>query len=205
MFNQISTLMKKAKLFMACLLTLLCTVAFAQNQQVKGSITDTKGEPLPGVSVVVEGTTLGVITGADGEFTVSAKNGQVLNFYLFGMKSQKVTVNGPVLNVVMEDDALALDEAVVTALGITRSEKSLGYAATTVKNDEIVAHHSTNVTNALAGKVAGMQISATTTDPGAGTNVIIRGYSSINVNNQPLYVVDGIIVVGMGSLSSEEI
>ena len=205
MFNQISTLMKKAKLFMACLLTLLCTVAFAQNQQVKGSITDTKGEPLPGVSVVVEGTTLGVITGADGEFTVSAKNGQVLNFYLFGMKSQKVTVNGPVLNVVMEDDALALDEAVVTALGITRSEKSLGYAATTVKNDEIVAHHSTNVTNALAGKVAGMQISATTTDPGAGTNVIIRGYSSINGSNQPLYVVDGIVVGGMGNLSSEDI
>ena len=196
--------MKKAKLFMACLLTILSTIAFAQNQ-VKGSITDAAGEPLPGVSVVVEGTTLGVITGADGQYTISAKNGQVLNFYLFGMKSQKITVTGPILDVVMEDDALALDEAVVTALGITRSEKSLGYAATTVKSDEIMARHTTNVTNALAGKVAGMQISATTTDPGASTNVIIRGYSSINGSNQPLYVVDGIIVGGMGNLSSEDI
>ncbi len=197
--------MKKAKLFMACLLTLLTTVVFAQNQVVKGTITDEKGEPLPGVSVVVEGTTLGVITGNDGKYSISAKDGQVLNFYLFGMKSVRQTVSGPVMNVKMEEDALALDEAVVTALGITRSEKSIGYAATTVKSDEIIAHHSTNVTTALAGKVAGVQISSTTTDPGASTNVIIRGYSSINGSNQPLYVVDGIIVGGMGSLSSEDI
>ena len=197
--------MKKAKLFMACLLTLLTTVVYAQHQTVKGTITDEKGEPLPGVSVVVEGTTLGVITGNDGKYSISAKDGQVLNFYLFGMKSVRQTVSGPVMNVKMEEDALALDEAVVTALGITRSEKSIGYAATTVKSDEIIAHHSTNVTTALAGKVAGVQISSTTTDPGASTNVIIRGYSSINGSNQPLYVVDGIIVGGMGSLSSEDI
>jgi TonB-linked SusC/RagA family outer membrane protein len=197
--------MKKAKLFMACLLTLLTTVLYAQNQVVKGTITDEKGDPLPGVSVVVEGTTLGVVTGSDGKFSISAKDGQVLNFYLFGMKSVRQTVSGSSMNVKMEEDALALDEAVVTALGITRSEKSIGYAATTVKSDEIVAHHSTNVTTALAGKVAGVQISSTTTDPGASTNVIIRGYSSINGSNQPLYVVDGIIVGGMGSLSSEDI
>ena len=205
MFNLISTLMKKAKLFMACLLAVLSTALFAQNQQVKGSISDEKGEPLAGVSVVVEGTTIGVITGSDGTFTISAKNGQVLNFYLYGMKSQKQTVSGPVINVTMEEDILALDEAVVTALGITRSEKSLGYAATTVKNEEIIGQHATNVTTALAGKVAGLQVSSTTTDPGASTNVIIRGYSSINGNNQPLYVVDGIVVGGMGSLSTEDI
>lgn len=197
--------MKRIKLIFACLLMAISATVYAQSQQVRGTVSDSKGEPLAGVSVVVEGTTIGVITGADGEFSVSAKNGQVLNFYLFGMKSQKQTVNGPTLNVTMEDDALALDEAVVTAMGITRSEKSLGYAATTVKNDEIVGQHATNVTTALAGKVAGMQISATTTDPGASTNVIIRGYSSINGNNQPLYVIDGIVVGGMGSLSSEDI
>lgn len=197
--------MKKAKLFMACLLAVLTTAVFAQSQKVSGKITDEKGEPLAGVSVVVEGTTIGVITGADGEYTISAKNGQVLNFYLYGTKSQKQTVSGSVLNVTMEEDILALDEAVVTALGITRSEKSLGYAATTVKNEEIAGYHATNVTNALAGKVAGLQISATTTDPGAATNVIIRGYSSINGSNQPLYVVDGIVVGGMGSLASEDI
>ncbi len=196
--------MKKAKLLMACLLTLVSPVLFAQNQ-VKGTITDAKGEPLPGVSIVVEGTTLGVITGADGTYAINAKDGQVLNFYLFGMKSQKKVIDAPVIDIVMEDDALALDEAVVTALGITRSEKSLGYAATTVKSDEILTQHSTNAVTTLAGKVAGLQVSSTTTDPGAGTNVIIRGYSSINGNNQPLYVVDGIVVGGMGSLASEDI
>ena len=197
--------MKKIKLIFLCLLMAVSATVYAQTQQVKGKVSDTNGEPLPGVSVVVEGTTLGAMSDADGEFSISAKNGQVLDFYLFGMKSVKFTVNGPVANVTMEEDALALDEAVVTAMGITRSEKSLGYAATTVKNEEIAGHHATNVTNALAGKVAGLQISATTTDPGASTNVIIRGYSSINGGNQPLYVVDGIVVGGMGSLSSEDI
>ena len=197
--------MKRIQLILTCLLVALSATLQAQGQQVKGSIVDSKGEPVAGVSVVVEGTTLGVITGSDGEFTISAKDGQVLNFYLFGMKSQKVTVSGPVLKVTMQEDLLALDEAVVTALGITRSEKSLGYAATTVKNDEIVGYHATNATNALAGKVAGLQISSTTTDPGAATNVIIRGYSSINGNNQPLYVVDGIVIGGLGNIASEDI
>ena len=196
--------MKKAKMLMVFLLTLVSSALFAQNQ-VKGTITDAKGEPLPGVSIVVEGTTLGVITGADGTYAINARNGQVLNFYLFGMKSLKKTVDAPVIDIVMEDDALALDEAVVTALGITRSEKSLGYAATTVKSEEILSHHSTNAVTTLAGKVAGLQVSSTTTDPGSGTNVIIRGYSSINGSNQPLYVVDGIVVGGMGSLASEDI
>ena len=198
-------LMKKVKLIFVCLLMALSATMFAQSQQVKGTITDSKGEPLAGVSVVVEGTTLGVITGADGEYSISAKNGQVLNFYLFGMKSQRVTVDGKILNVTMEEDVLALDEAVVTAMGITRSEKSLGFAATTVKNEELAGHHATNVTNALAGKVAGLQVSSTTTDPGASTNVIICGYSSISGNNQPLYVVDGIVVPNMSSLSTEDI
>ena len=198
-------LMKKVKLIFVCLLMALSATMFAQSQQVKGTITDSKGEPLAGVSVVVEGTTLGVITGADGEYSISAKNGQVLNFYLVGLKSQRVTVDGKILNVTMEEDVLALDEAVVTAMGITRSEKSLGFAATTVKNEELAGHHATNVTNALAGKVAGLQVSSTTTDPGASTNVIIRGYSSISGNNQPLYVVDGIVVPNMSSLSTEDI
>ena len=197
--------MKRIKLLFACLLLAVSAVAYAQGQQVSGTITDTKGEPVVGVSVVVDGTTLGVITGADGKYSISARPGQTLSFYLFGMKSLKKEVTASVMDITMEDDALALDEAVVTAMGITRSEKTLGYAATTVKNEEIVGQHATNVTTALAGKVAGLQISATTTDPGASVNVIIRGYSSINGNNQPLYVIDGIVVGGMGSLSSEDI
>ena len=196
--------MKKVKLFLACLLAVI-TAAYAQGQQVTGTITDTKGEPVAGVSVVVDGTTLGVVTGSDGIYTISARPGQTLSFYLFGMKSVKAPVTGNKMDITMEEDAMTLDEVVVTAMGITRSEKTLGYAATTVKNEELAGQHATNVTTALSGKVAGMQVSTTTTDPGASVNVVIRGYSSINGNNQPLYVIDGIVVGGMGTLASEDI
>lgn len=197
--------MKRIKLLFACLLLAVSAVAYAQGQQVSGTITDTKGEPVAGVSVVVDGTTLGVITGADGKYSISARPGQTLSFYLFGMKSLKKEVTASVMDITMEDDALALDEAVVTAMGITRSEKSLGYAATTVKNEEIAGQRVTNVTNALAGKVAGMQVSATSTDPGASTNVVIRGYSSVTGSNQPLYVVDGIPMTGIATIAPDNI
>lgn len=197
--------MKKVKLFLTALVIAATTfVASAQNQ-VSGVVTDRNGEPVVGASVVVDGTTIGVNTGSNGAYTISAKPGQTLSFLFYGMKPLKQEVTGATMNVVMEDDLMLLDEAVVTAMGITRSEKSIGYAATTVKNEDIATQHATNVTNALAGKVAGLQVSSTTTDPGAGTNVIVRGYSSINSTNQPLYVVDNIIVGGMGSLSSEDI
>lgn len=197
--------MKKVKLFLTALVIAATTfVASAQNQ-VSGVVTDRNGEPVAGASVVVDGTTIGVITGSNGAYTISAKPGQTLSFLFYGMKPLKQEVTGATMNVVMEDDLMLLDEAVVTAMGITRSEKSIGYAATTVKNEDIATQHATNVTNALAGKVAGLQVSSTTTDPGAGINVVIRGYSSINSSNQPLYVVDNIIVGGMGSLSSEDI
>ena len=198
--------MKKVKFFLTALVMVAATLAAsAQTQKVSGLVSDRNGEPVAGVSVVVDGTTTGVITGADGLYTISAKEGQTLSFYFYGMKSKKVEVTGPTHNVVMEEDLMLLDESVVTAMGISRSEKSIGYAATTVKNEDIVANHATNVTTALAGKVAGLQVSSTTTDPGAGTNVIIRGYSSINSSNQPLYIVDNIIVGGMGSLATEDI
>ena len=197
--------MKKVKLFLTALVMVAATFFASAQSHVSGVVTDRAGEPVAGVSVVVDGTTIGVVTGADGSYTISAKPGQTLSFLFYGMKSQKQEVTGSTLNVVMEDDLMLLDEAVVTAMGITRSEKSIGYAATTVKNEEIATQHATNVTTALAGKVAGLQVSSTTTDPGAATSVIIRGYSSINSSNQPLYVVDNIIVGGMGSLASEDI
>ena len=85
-----------------------------------------------------------------------------------------------------------MDEVVVTAMGITRAEKTLGYAATTVKSDDIVTARTTDVTNALSGRVAGVQVNSTSSDPGAVSNIVIRGFSSIKGSNQPLYVVDGV-------------
>ncbi|MBQ3660010.1 MAG: TonB-dependent receptor plug domain-containing protein, partial [Bacteroidales bacterium] len=197
--------MKKVKLFLTALVIAATTfVASAQNQ-VSGVVTDRNGEPVAGASVVVDGTTIGVITGANGAYTISAKPGQTLSFLFYGMKPQKQEVTGATMNVVMEDDLMLLDEAVVTAMGITRSEKSIGYAATTVKNEEIAGQRATNVTNTLAGKVAGLQINSTSTDPGAATSVVIRGYSSIAGSNQPLYVVDGIPMTGITSIAPDNI
>ncbi|MDO5442807.1 MAG: SusC/RagA family TonB-linked outer membrane protein [Bacteroidia bacterium] len=96
------------------------------------------------------------------------------------------------MDVTMEDDALALDEVVVTAMGISRSEKTLGYSATTVKGDEITSARKSNVAEALSGKVAGVSVTSTSTDPGSANSIIIRGFGSINGSNQPLYIVDGV-------------
>ena len=186
-------LMKKVKLFLACLLAVLTTVLYAQNRQISGTVTDTNGDPVPGASVIVEGTTTGAVTDLNGNYTVNVRNGSALQFSFFGMKTVRVPI-GPSnrIDVVLEEDAMGLDEAVVVAMGITRSEKSLGYSATTVKSEDIIGQRATNVTSALAGKVAGLQISSSSSDPGAANSVTIRGFSSINGSNQPLYVVDGI-------------
>ncbi|WP_418696338.1 SusC/RagA family TonB-linked outer membrane protein [Bacteroides sp.] len=109
-----------------------------------------------------------------------------------GMQSQEVAIRSGLMKIVLKPDAEVLDEVVVTAMGISRSEKTLGYSATTVKSDEIINARTTNIANALSGKVAGVQVSSTSSDPGSVSNIVIRGFSSINGDNQPLYVVDGI-------------
>ena len=186
-------LMKKVKLFLACLLAVLTTVVYAQNRQITGTVTDQNGEPVAGASVLVEGTSIGAITDSNGNYTVNVRGGSALQFSFFGMKTVRIPIGASNrIDAVLEVDAMSLDEVVVTAMGISRSEKSLGYAATTVKSEDIVGQRATNVTSALAGKVAGLQIQSTSSDPGSANTVTIRGFSSINGSNQPLYVVDGI-------------
>ncbi|MBQ9451031.1 MAG: SusC/RagA family TonB-linked outer membrane protein [Bacteroidales bacterium] len=199
--------MKQAKLLFSAFFLLIAVSLSAQNRQVKGVVRDAvSGEGVPFAAVVVQGTMTGTASDADGNFSINVPANGTLVFSAMGYITKSVPVEGrSSMNISLEPDSETLSEVVVTAMGISRSEKSIGYAATTVKNDDIISQHATNVTTALAGKVAGMQISTTTTDPGASVNVIIRGYSSINSSNQPLYVVDNIIVGGMGSLSSEDI
>ncbi|WP_294609264.1 SusC/RagA family TonB-linked outer membrane protein [uncultured Bacteroides sp.] len=136
-----------------------------------------------------------------------------------GMQQQEVPIKQGLIKITLKSDAELLDEVVVTAMGISRSEKTLGYSATTVKSDEIISARTTNVANALSGKVAGLQVSSTSSDPGAVSNIVIRGFSSINGDNQPLYVVDGVPLQnnmfsgsgknvatgGIGNVSSEDI
>ena len=165
----------------------------AQNQRVSGRVTGSDGSPAIGATVVVSGTTVAAITDVEGQYSINAPSDGSLDFSLLGMVPQNVPVSGrTTINVQLEIDAQVIDNVVVTALGITRSEKTLGYSATTVGGEDLISARTSNVANALSGKIAGVQVSTTSGDPGAVSNIIIRGLSSINGNNQPLYVVDGV-------------
>ena len=184
---------RKLMLLMTCLFIGIGLVN-AQISKVTGTVTSEEdGLPVVGASIVVKGTTLGTVTDMDGKFTLTniPSSAETLMISFIGMHTQEVKIQ-PTLTIVLKADMEVLDEVVVTAMGISRSEKTLGYSATTVKNDEIVIARTTNVANALSGKVAGVQVSSTSSDPGAVSNIVIRGFSSINGDNQPLYVVDGV-------------
>lgn len=184
-------LMKKVKLFLTCLLAVLTTALYAQNRQISGTVTDPDGNPMPGVAVFVEGTNVGTVTDANGAYTLNLRGGNVVKFSFFGMRDVIVPVeNQGRVDVRMEEDTIGLDEVVITATGMTRQEKTLGYASTTIRSEEIIKGHSADALSGLSGKVAGVQISSS---GGTGTSqkVIVRGYSSFS-NNAPLYVVDGV-------------
>ncbi|MGN0049061.1 MAG: SusC/RagA family TonB-linked outer membrane protein [Bacteroides sp.] len=186
---------RKVMLLLTCLLVGIGLVT-AQTSTVTGIvISSDDGEPVVGASVLVEGTTLGGTTGIDGKFSINnvPSSAKTLRVTYVGMQSQSLPIiRGKVMRIALKTDAELLDEVVVTAMGISRSEKTLGYSATTVKSDEIIKARTTNVADALSGKVAGVQVSSTSGDPGAVSNITIRGFGSINGSNQPLYVVDGV-------------
>jgi len=168
-------------------------LAIAQNKQASGTVFDENGEPIAGASVVVKGATaIGTATGIDGKFSLSVpESASKLIVKYIGYADVEVAATADV-QVKLVPDTKALGEVVVTALGITRPDRALGYGATAVKGNDIAKQRNTNAMSSLAGKVAGLQIQATSTDPGTAYSVIIRGFSSINGNNQPLYVVDGV-------------
>lgn len=186
--------MKKLIGLLAFMMLLGLGVSNAQTKKVTGTVTDkSDGSPLPGVSVAVKGTNQGTATDIDGKYTITVTPNDVLIFSFVGMQPQEIKVGGKtVINVKLVSSRVAVEEVVVTALGIKRSEKAIGYAATTVKSDEITATKKSDVISSLSGKVAGVQISSNSSDPGASTSVIIRGISSLSGNNQPLYVIDGV-------------
>jgi TonB-linked SusC/RagA family outer membrane protein len=190
------------------MLTLLLAFAvqltFAQEKLISGVVADESGLPLPGVNIVVKGTTNGTQTDFDGKYSINAKAGDVLSFTYVGLKSQEVTVSASsTLNVTMQEDASVLDEVVVTALGIKREKKSLGYATQEVKGEAVSNVKSSNFVNSLSGRVAGLDIKTSGT-LGGSTNVVIRGNSSIAGNNQALFVIDGIPVDNNNSNSTNQ-
>lgn len=185
--------MRKLTLLLAVLVFGIYT-AIAQTREITGTVTSADdGSTLPGVSVSVKGTTLGTITDIQGNYTLKVpEEAKALLFSFVGMETLEAPITGSTINAVLQSDVVGINEVVVTAMGIKRSEKSLGYAATAVSSDDLVKSRSTDITNSLSGKVAGLQIQSTSSDPGAATSVTIRGFGSINGSNQPLYVVDGV-------------
>ncbi len=165
-----------------------------QQQQITGRVIDSTGEALIGVSVVQKGTTNGNITDWDGNFTVNVPVGSVLQFSYIGYKTVEMTVEAGknVINLTMEEDSEMLDEVVVTALGIKREKKMLGYAVQEVKGDDLNKTGDPSVTSALQGKVAGLSMNTSSTGLGGSTKITIRGNSSLSDNNQPLWIVDGV-------------
>ncbi|AWX43178.1 TonB-dependent receptor SusC [Flagellimonas maritima] len=173
----------------------LLFAAFSYGQTITGSVVDESGTPLPGVSIVVLETNNGTTTDFDGNYSIAANQGDILEFSYLGMKAQQATVGSSnTINVVMLEDSQALDEVVVTAFGVEQKRRSLGYAVTQIKAEDVNLIGQANPIETLQGRVAGVQINRTSGAAGGGVDILIRGVTSVNPNrnNQPLIIVDGI-------------
>ena len=165
-----------------------------QAQSISGTVTDENGVPLPGATVLVEGTQNGVSTDFDGNYSINASSGDTLVFSFVGYSNQSVVVgSSATVNVSLQPDN-ALSEVVVTALGVKRNVKAVGYSITQVGGEELSDNKTTNAINALQGKVAGVMVTGSSMGAKGSSRVVIRGTSSLTGNNQPLYVVDGITI-----------
>ena len=186
--------MKKVTLLMA--LIMFCSWQFVLAQKtITGKVTDAKdGSTLPGVSVVVKGTTTGAVTSIDGAYSVKVTgSNDVLVFSFLGYEGKEVVVGSQsIIDVVLTQSAEVIEGVVVTALGIKREKKALGYSMQELKGDAMTETRDPNVVNALSGKISGLQVRQASTGPSGSSRMIIRGNNSIGFNNQPLVVVDGI-------------
>ena len=196
--------LRKAKFILLLIFTFIVNESFSQQPVVSGIITDNKGNPLPGVSVL--GNKIATASDVDGKFNFKLSavvNGDVLEFRYLGFVSQKVTYNSnKSLKIVLEEDINKLSEVVVTALNIKREQKSLGYATQTISTEQLNDSRSNNWASALSGKIAGLSLLSSGSGPLNSTRIVLRGINSLNPDgNQALIVIDG-IPVGGGLVSS---
>ncbi|QFZ54604.1 SusC/RagA family TonB-linked outer membrane protein [Oceanihabitans sp. IOP_32] len=185
---------KKTTLLLLVFFTSTCSFLFSQNITVNGQVTDASNMPLPGVNIQVKGTTTGTATDFDGNYTVLANRGDVLIFSFLGFKTKEVAVLNASLNVRLEEDTDQLDEVVITAFGVAKRQKSLGYSVTQIDASDVSFNGQNNALEALQGQVAGVQINRTSGSAGGGVDILIRGITSVNParSNQPLIIVDGL-------------
>jgi len=184
--------MKVKRLVIMFIIAATVQITSAQEKIISGIVSDVSGV-LPGVSVIIEGTSKGVETDFDGKYAIKASPGDVLVFRYLGFKTTNTTVGtSNTINVILEEGGEVLDEIVVTAFGIKREEKALGYSVQSIKGDAMTEARESNLTNAISGKIAGVQVTGTSGSVGASSRIVLRGNSSITGNNEPLYVVDGL-------------
>ncbi len=197
------------KWIITSLLFLYAGLMFGQQVEITGTVTEVStGVPVPGVSVVEENTANGTITDLDGRYTLNVTEGATVVFSFVGFAKQELVPDASgTYNIQMEPAVFDVDEVVVTALGISREKKSLGYTVSEVKSEEVSRVKETNVMNSLAGRVAGVTITQGGFGPGGSSRVVIRGNNSLSQDNQPLYVVDGVPIdnSGYGSANANDV
>ncbi|MEW4925454.1 TonB-dependent receptor [Algibacter sp. 2305UL17-15] len=206
--NLLEKMLFKKWQFKACLIVFLCSLGMnamqAQTVTVKGVVTG-DGIPLAGASIIVVGTNKGAVTDFDGNYEITADTNSTLRFSYLGYVSQDVKVNGQTqIDVSMKEDAAALDEVVVVGYG-TQKRKEITGAVGQVKNEDLALSATADIGTALQGQIAGVNVTASSGQPGAESNILIRGISSVFGQNSPLYVVDGIPFDGDPKLSIDEI
>nr|WP_295873697.1 SusC/RagA family TonB-linked outer membrane protein [uncultured Chitinophaga sp.] len=187
--------MRRSFLLTTLLFLCCCFAAWAQDKKaVTGTVKDEKGTPLPGVTVKEKGTANGAMSGADGTFKVQVASDATLVLSYIGFMNQEVPVNGQTtLTIVLKEDNKNLNEVVVTAMGMKREQRKLGYAVTELKGADVAKTNSINPVSALQGKVAGLDISAAAGGPAAAPRIVLRGAKSLNGKDQPIFIVDGVI------------
>ncbi|MAU17589.1 MAG: hypothetical protein CMH46_18840 [Muricauda sp.] len=193
----------KAKLawMLTPFLVLCMSFSYGQEKTISGNVTDQNGLPLPGVSILVVGTSNGTQTDFDGNYTLTAANGQVLRFSYIGQKTIERTVGSSnIINVQMEEDAQALEEVVVTGYGTT-SKKKVTTSISQVKSEDVQKVSTANISGALQGNATGIQVSQASGAPGGEIRLRVRGATSINGSNSPLYIVDGVQIETSATVS----
>jgi TonB-linked SusC/RagA family outer membrane protein len=193
--------MRKFALLLTCLLLCGIHVVFAQSRTVTGKVTDVDdGSTLPGVSVVVKGTSIGTVTDIDGKFSlVVPSDAKVLRLSFVGFETKEIALTpANNYNVVFEKATFSVDEVVVTALGVSREKKALGYSVAEVKGEELnkARGGESNPLNSLAGKVAGLQVTGASGNIGGSSKIVLRGVKSLSGSNQPLFIIDGVPLEG---------
>ena len=183
--------MLKKLLFTLSVTLSLCLASFAQQVQVTGTVKDNAGNPVAGATILVEGTTNGTTSNADGSYSISVASDATLLVSFIGYQSQKHAIAGKTrIDIVLKEDSQAIDDVIVVAFGTAKKEAFTGSAAV-IKSDDIAKSQQSNVAQALAGKVAGVQLTNTSGQPGTSPEIRVRGFSSLNAGNGPLWIVDG--------------